>query len=193
MTFLVFPILQKISTGSPILKFEFPLKICTKNVKLNMKNLSNITPIQDRLGIQPTDFLLTAFFSSSMASWASQPASSASHWLSSSVSDFDSASFSSSFLKAVWYMWHIILSVIRKSILHRLKYRDFGSIISLKYDQIGDPKTPFSNFLKYGENKKSHVFTIDNTNALKKKNVHNSQEAPKTFNFLHYCSRKRGI
>ena len=71
MTFLVFPILQKISTGSPILKFEFPLKICTKNVKLNMKNLSNITPNQDRLGIQhsyffprfePTDFLLTAFF-----------------------------------------------------------------------------------------------------------------------------------
>ena len=69
----------------------------------------------------------------------------------------------------IWYMWHIILSVIRKSILHRLKYRDFGSIISLKYDQIGDPKTPFSNFLKYGENKKSHVFTIDNTNALKKR------------------------
>ena len=71
MTFLVFSILQKISTGSPILKFEFPLKICTKNVKLNMKNLSNITPNQDRLGIQhsyffprfePTDFLLTAFF-----------------------------------------------------------------------------------------------------------------------------------
>ena len=71
MTFFVFSILQKISTGSPILKFEFPLKICTKNVKLNMKNLSNITPNQDRLGIQhsyffprfePTDFLLTAFF-----------------------------------------------------------------------------------------------------------------------------------
>jgi len=115
--------------------------------------------------------LLTFFSqpSSSMASWASQPASSASHWLSSSVSDFDSASFSSSFLQAVWYMWHIILSVIRKSILHRLKYRDFGCIISLKYDQIGDPKTPFSNFLKYGENKKSHVFTIDNTIVLKKR------------------------
>ena len=31
---------------------------------------------------------------------------------------------------------------------------------------------PGRNFLKYGENKKSHVFTIDNTNALKK-NVHN--------------------
>ena len=71
MTFLVFPILQKISTGSPILKFEFPLKICTKNVKLNMKNLSNITPNQDRLGIQhsyffsrfeSTNFHLTAFF-----------------------------------------------------------------------------------------------------------------------------------
>ena len=71
MTFLVFSILQKISTWSPILKFEFPLKICTKIVKLNMKNLSNITPNQDRLGIkhsyffprfEPTDFLLTAFF-----------------------------------------------------------------------------------------------------------------------------------
>eukprot|EP00493_Phyllostaurus_siculus_P016056 UN16301 len=28
--------------------------------------------------------------------------------------------------------------------------------------KIGDPKTPFSNFLKHWENKKSHIFTIDN-------------------------------
>eukprot|EP00493_Phyllostaurus_siculus_P014926 UN15157 len=37
--------------GSPILKFEFPLKICTKIVKLNMKNLSSITPNLDQLGV----------------------------------------------------------------------------------------------------------------------------------------------
>ena len=64
-------------------------------------------------------------------------------------------------------MWHIILSVIRKSILHRLKYRDFGSIISLKYDEIAYPKTSFSKILKHGENKQSHVFTIDNTIIIK--------------------------
>ena len=32
--------------------------------------------------------------------------------------------------------------------------------------QIGDPKTSFSKFLKYGENKKNHIFTIDNTNGF---------------------------
>ena len=71
MVFLVFSILQKISTGYPILKFEFPLKICTKNVHLNMKILSNMTPNQDRLVVHPSyffprfeppDFLLAAFF-----------------------------------------------------------------------------------------------------------------------------------
>ena len=71
MVFLVFSIFQKISTGYPILKFEFPLKICTKNVHLNMKILSNKTPNQDGLVVHPSyffprfeppDFLLTAFF-----------------------------------------------------------------------------------------------------------------------------------
>ena len=38
-------------------------------------------------------------------------------------------------------------------------------------DQNEYPKTSFSNFLKYGENKEIHVFTIDNTIAFKK--VHN--------------------
>ena len=36
-------------------------------------------------------------------------------------------------------------------------------------DQNEYPKTSFSHFLKYGENKESHVFTIDNTIAVKKK------------------------
>ena len=40
MTFLVFSILQKISTGYPILKFGFPLKICTKNVKCSCFNIT---------------------------------------------------------------------------------------------------------------------------------------------------------
>ena len=71
MVFLVFSILQKISTGYPILKFEFPLKICTKNVHLNMKVLSNMTPNQDRPVVHPSYFfprfeppyfLLAAFF-----------------------------------------------------------------------------------------------------------------------------------
>ena len=45
MSFFVFSILQKISTGYPFFKIEFPSKICIKNVKLNiyMKLLSNIT------------------------------------------------------------------------------------------------------------------------------------------------------
>ena len=97
MTFLVFSIIQKISTGSPILKFEFPLKICTKMLSWIWKIYltSHPTKIDSKYSIL-TSFrvlsLLTFFSqpSSSMASWASQPASSASHWLSSSVSDFDS-------------------------------------------------------------------------------------------------------
>eukprot|EP00493_Phyllostaurus_siculus_P021905 UN22235 len=36
MTFFVFSILQKISTGYSFFKFGFPSKICTKNVKLNI-------------------------------------------------------------------------------------------------------------------------------------------------------------
>ena len=90
MTFLVFSILQKISTGSPILKFEFPLKICTKMLSWIWKIYLTSHPTK----IDSEYSILTSF----RASWASQPASSASHWLSSSVSDFDSASFSSSFL-----------------------------------------------------------------------------------------------
>ena len=39
-------------------------------------------------------------------------------------------------------------------------------------DQNEYPKKSFSHFLKYGENKENHVFTIDNPIALKK--VHNS-------------------
>ena len=35
-------------------------------------------------------------------------------------------------------------------------------------DQNEYPKTSFSHFLKYEENRESHVFTIDITNALKK-------------------------
>eukprot|EP00493_Phyllostaurus_siculus_P012354 UN12531 len=35
--------------------------------------------------------------------------------------------------------------------------------------KLGTPKSHFSNFLKYGENKKSHVFTNDNTIVLKKR------------------------
>ena len=36
-------------------------------------------------------------------------------------------------------------------------------------DQNEYPKTSFSHFLKYGENKESHVFNIDNAIALKKR------------------------
>ena len=90
--------------------------------------------------------------------------SSALHWLSSSA--------------AHW----LSFSVVRKSILHRLKYRGFGNIISLKFDQIGYPKTSFSHFLKYGENKESHVFTIDNTIVIKKKNVHNYRVLSRKWN-----------
>ena len=43
------------------------------------------------------------------------------------------------------------------------------NIMSLKYDQIGDPKRPFSHFLKYGENEEIDIFSIDNTIVLKKK------------------------
>ena len=52
-----------------------------------------------------------------------------------------------------------------------LKYGESGHIKSLWFHQNEYPKTSFSYFLKYGENKESHVFTIDNTIALKK-NVH---------------------
>ena len=38
----------------------------------------------------------------------------------------------------------------------------------LSRDKNEYPKKSFSHFLKYGETKESHVFTIDNTNALKK-------------------------
>ena len=69
MTFLIFSIIQKISTVYSILKSGFPLKTCTKNAKSNMKLLSNIIPNQDRLGVHHTysrfefiDFLLVAFF-----------------------------------------------------------------------------------------------------------------------------------
>ena len=64
-------------------------------------------------------------------------------------------------------------SLSKKLILLCLKYRDSGNIITLKYDQIGDPKRSFSNFLKYGGNKENDTFSIDNTIVLKK-NVHNS-------------------
>ena len=68
-TFLVFSILQKFSTGYPILKLDVPLKICTKDFNLNMKILSN-TPHWYRLGVHSShffprfermDFLLVAF------------------------------------------------------------------------------------------------------------------------------------
>ena len=66
VTFFVFPILQKISTGYSFFKIWFPSKICTKNVKLTTSHSTN------RLGVyqayflprfEPTDFLLIAFFS----------------------------------------------------------------------------------------------------------------------------------
>ena len=41
--------------------------------------------------------------------------------------------------------------------------------MSLKYDQIGDPKRPFSNFLKYEKNTEIDIFSIDNTIVLKKR------------------------
>ena len=44
--------------------------------------------------------------------------------------------------------------------------------MSLGPHQNEYPKTPFSHFLKYGENKESYAFTIDNANVIKK-NVHN--------------------
>ena len=39
--------------------------------------------------------------------------------------------------------------------------------MALKYDEIAYPKTSFSKILKYGENKQSHVFTINNTIVIK--------------------------
>ena len=60
-----------------------------------------------------------------------------------------------------------------------LKYRESSHINSLEFYQNEYPKTPFSHFLKYGENKEIHVFTIDNTIALKN-NVHNSGYQMKT-------------
>ena len=49
------------------------------------------------------------------------------------------------------------------SIFLHLKYGDFHT----------RAKTSFRKTLKYGENETNHIFTIDNTNVLKKKNVHN--------------------
>ena len=152
--FLVFSILQKFFTRSPILKFEFPLKICTKNVKLNMKNLSHITPNLNRLGVHRSYFLPRF-----------QPA----ELLSVFFFLFDGFLASHSVSKSgLVYMTRYHIFCYQKVNLPRLKSRDFGNIISLKQNQIGDPKASFSNFLKYGEIKENHVFTIDNTNAPKK-------------------------
>ena len=54
---------------------------------------------------------------------------------------------------------------------------------SLEIYQNEYPKTSFSHLLKYGEIKESHVFTIDNTIALKKKR---SQ-------FVKYCAAEATI
>ena len=44
--------------------------------------------------------------------------------------------FTFQFWKRFDTIWYIIFSVVRKSILHHLKYRDFSHIVSLKFDQI---------------------------------------------------------
>ena len=128
-----------------------------------MKILSN-TPNRDRLGLHSShffprfdrmDFLFVTFFFDGGFGLA-----------------FRFFCFTLTFLKRFDTILYIIFSVFRKSILHRLKYRDFVNIISQKFDQIGYPKTSFPHFRKYGENKESHVFTIDNTIVIK--NIHNS-------------------
>ena len=45
------------------------------------------------------------------------------------------------------------------------------------------PKTTFLHFLKYRENKESHLFTIDNTNILKKRS--------QFFHFYHFPRLER--
>ena len=104
-----------------------------------------------------------------MVAWALHYLSSGSHRLSSSssASDFDLTTFSGIFRRLLLAS----NSLSKKLILLCLKYRDSGNIITLKYDQIGDPKRSFLNFLKYGENKENDIFSIDNTIVLKK--VHN--------------------
>ena len=64
-----------------------------------------------------------------------------------------------------------------------LKYRKSSHINSLGFHQNKYPKTPFLHFLKYGENKESHVFTIDITIALKKRSQFSNKEEyrPETY------------
>ena len=68
------------------------------------------------------------------------------------------------------WLWLCLLFLLLRNIktenLHHLKYREFSLINWLEIHQNEYPKTSFLNFLKYGENKESHMFTIDNTNVI---------------------------
>eukprot|EP00493_Phyllostaurus_siculus_P002376 UN02388 len=74
-------------------------------------------------------------FSSSMASWASQP---------------------------TFYHTSIIFSSIENK-FYFVSSIMILDIMALKCDEIAYPKTSFSKILKYGENKQSQVFAIGNT------------------------------
>ena len=99
MSFFVFSILQKISTGYPIFKFDVPLKICTKRRQSDWyEHCSRTHSIQ----IDPEYILLTSFHAlnswisslepSSLALHSVSASSSSSHRLSSSVSHLNSES-----------------------------------------------------------------------------------------------------
>ena len=132
-----------------------------ENIKLNItvKLLSNITPNQSTCN---TSFLLLSFF------W---PPSHSLLWLRFPLSFL---LLHADFLLWLWlclfslllytcfllWLWLIFL-LLRTGFLLWL-------LISTR-DQNEYPKRSFSHFLKCGENKESHVFTIDNTIALIKK------------------------
>ena len=143
MLFLIFPILEIFSID---MVFWISLDnvlykyIQQKKVIRKVKILSNKTPNRSRFCLQ-----------SCSSSRAFVP-----------LASILQPSFSKAFLALCWVSSasHLLSSLAPAfaSIFLHLKYGDFHT----------RAKTSFRKTLKYGENETNHIFTIDNTNVLKK-------------------------
>lgn len=160
MTFLVFSILHNISKVSPILKYDVPSKLFSKYVNLNMKILFN-TPNWDRLRVQSSHFFphfepMGFFF----------------------VTFFLDACFRFAicfFCFALTFLSGLIQYDVLYSLLSASQFFIASSVVisTINFIKIRSNWGQKKHFLKYGENKESHilVFTIDNTIVIKK-NLH---------------------
>ena len=158
MTFFLFPIIQENSTCVFIYGIWASFKNMYENIKLNitMKLLSNNTPNQSTCN---TSYLILSFF------WpllliAFFGFGFPFPFFCFTMTFFFGFGFAFFLLHTCFLLWlWLIFLLLRTGFLLCL-------LISTR-DQSEYPKTSISHFLKYGENK-DHVFTIDNTIALKK-------------------------